>query len=166
MRSMIKATSLIATSTLWMASAAVATPVETILAASQRVLTNGVYALFDPPGLGAELEIPTLTYRSTKKDWDSITAEQKEHLKGATLTPYGFESPQTNWAVTAEIAPGGLITEIIVNGRLNKISHDNDALRHIGQQIIDYMVRLAMLHYVIQLWLLLTCHSESLGHVL
>ena len=133
MRSIIKATSLIATSTLWIASVAVAIPAEPILAAPQRVLTNGVHALCLSPGLGIELELTTLTYKSIEEKWNQIKTTEREALKGARLIPTGFAGgPQTNWNVTAEISPANLMTEVIINGRNNKVSGDNDAIRRNG----------------------------------
>ena len=166
MRSMIEAISLIAATTLWIIPAAVAVPIQPILAAPQRVLTNGINALFAAPGLGVELELTTLTYTSTKREWKDIDTAGREALKGATLIPTGFAGgTQTKWKVTAEISPANLITEIIVDGQKNKVGGD-DASRGIGQEIFQYMVRLFVPHYVILLWLLLTGHSERLVVIL
>ena len=168
MHYMIKATSLIATTTLWIAPAAVAIPVQPILAAPQLVLTDGLNAFYKNPGLGVEFELTTLTYASTKREWKDIDTAAKEELKGAELIPTGFAGgPQTNWKITAEISPANLMTEIIVDGRNNKVLDDGgDASRLIGQEIVQYMVRLLMAQHLIQRWLLLSSLSERLVGVL
>ncbi|KAK4690181.1 hypothetical protein P7C71_g6540, partial [Lecanoromycetidae sp. Uapishka_2] len=142
MGSMIRVTSLTATttfliSTIWMALA-VAIPVQSILAAPQLVLSNGLNAPFEAPGLGIELELVTLTYASTTRPWDQIDTAGKEALKGARLIPTGFAGgTQTNWKLTSEISPANLMTEIIVDGQKNKVG--GDASRRIGQEIVEYM---------------------------
>ena len=147
MHYMIKATSLIATTTLWIVPAAVAIPVKPNVAAPQLVLTDGLNMLFKNPGLGVEFELTTLTYASTKREWKDISTAEKEELKGAELIPTDFAGgPQTNWKITAEISPANLMTEIIVNGRNNKVLDDGGvASRLIGQEIVQYMVRLLIL---------------------
>ena len=119
-------------------------------------------------GLGVELELPTLTYESIDKDWNQIRTAEREALKGARLIPAGFAGgPQTTWKVTAEISPANLMTEIIVDGRNNKVLDDGgDASRLIGQEIVQYMVRLLMAQHLIQRWLLLSSLSERLVGVL
>ena len=165
MRPMIKTTSLIATTALWIAPTAVAIPVLPILAPPQRTLSNGLNALYVAPGLGVELELFTLVYISTVKKWEEIDTAGREALKGATLIPTDFPGgPQTNWKLTAEISPANLITEIIVDGQTNKVGGFTS--ERAGLEINQYMVQFLLSHYVFQHWLLLTSHPDRLVEVL
>ena len=128
----------------------VSSPLQLSIAALQRVPTNGIHALYDAPGLGVELEVVSVSYKSDKKQYDTDDTAFMEALKGKLLTPVDFNRRhQPIWDLTAEISPAYLMTEIIVDGVKNKIG--DGASKDIGEDIFKYMVRFSVPQYAIYL---------------
>ncbi|KAF2968912.1 hypothetical protein GQX73_g4700 [Xylaria multiplex] len=137
MRSLLKAICLIITTIPCVAPATAAVSVHPVFAASEQVVINE--PPYDPPGLGIELEVTTLTYRSPGKNWQDLTATERESLKGKPLIPENFPPvpPTKKWKLTGEISPANLMTEMIVDGRQHRVGDDDTYT--IGREIIDYV---------------------------
>ena len=98
-------------------------------------------ANYDPPGLGVELEFRKILFESTKAGWASISDDDKQLLKGATVTPNGFGGDQSNWKITLEnsITLSELpYVELITDGKNNVIGQGGTS--KIGTSIYNYMV--------------------------
>lgn len=101
------------------------------------------------PGLGVELETGSIVIQRPKdnngKDPPALTPEQRDKIKGAEMTPIGFDwGSKTNWKLTAEPGSPELLPESIVDGLKNKVGDHKTA--SIGGEIYKFYVCLTSCH--------------------
>lgn len=124
----------ISTATLWVLFLFTTFLNPTLALPSPSLIGDLVY-LTTSAGLGVELEMGRVVIQGKRK----LTAEEREKIKGAEMTPIGFgNGGKTKWKLTAELGSPELLPEAIIDGLVNKVGDHNT--KSIGEEVYHFFV--------------------------